>query len=273
MMPHHGHEGHSPGASPLEQIDVMHSQHAFFLVGGHHLFMVHMVNAWMDCHRYQMILKVSLPQDVVVAWREDQRRNPQDWYVVGNLKHNLLSLPDLQRGSVTGFQASLWRSWPKSEGSPSWPWSNERPIVEAFDVTVERVVYFRRLDFNADYPRTASYVLFGKGTECHLNHMPVKQPDYDHVVTLGRAPSWVPPSLLETGIPINFPSIPAVPGGHSCREAVFANPPFAVGQHFVQYGGLDRVWPLEVDRHVFFGSFPFNRSKPGKEWRPCPTDE
>lgn len=268
MMPHH--EGHSPGASPLE-IGAMRSQHAFFLVGDHHLFMVHMLNSWIDCHRYQVVLKVSLPSDVVAEWRRDQRRNPQDWYIVGNLQSDLLSLPDLHRRSVTTFRASLWRSWPKAEGTAHWPWSNEPPVVEDFLVTVERVVYFRRLDFNADYPRTASYVLFGEGTECHLNHQAVKQPDYDHLVTLERAPRWVPASLLEAGIPVNFPDIPAVPGGHSCREALFMNPPFMLGQHFVQYGGVERVWPIEVQRHVFFSTWPFNRSQQDEEWCPCQT--
>src|SRR5690606_24830852 len=140
----------------------------------------------------QMVLRITLPEDVRQAFLEDRRRHPGEWYVVGNLQQNLLSLPDIKRGAVRAFRASLWRGWPGTAGSATWTWANEPPGVSSFEVTVERVVWFRRLDFSEDWPRTASYVLFGEGDEAHINHSPIKQPDYDHLASLSVAPAWLP---------------------------------------------------------------------------------
>lgn len=262
----HGHGGTNPDLVPM-----MESQHACFLVGTQALFLVHMANAWIDCHRYQMVLRVNLPEDVKQQFLEDRQRHPGDWYIVGNLEQNLLSLPDIKLGAVRSYRASLWRGWPTIAGSPSWPWANERPIISSFDVQIERVVWFRRFDFNDDFPRTAGYVLFGEGDEAHINHSPIKQPDYDHVATLSVAPAWLPKKLLEAGVPVNFPAIPAVPGGAACREAVHTSDPIESGTHSVQYGGFGPGRPLEVARTVFFGTWPFNRTDPAgtDRWDPC----
>jgi hypothetical protein len=89
-----------------------------------------------------------------------------------------------------------------------------------------------------------------------------KQPDFDHVATLSGVPPWLPRSLLEAGVPTNFPSIPAVPGGSACREAVHLSNPIANGTHHVQSSGLDLTRPLDVNGTVFFATWPFNRTDP-----------
>lgn len=268
-----GEQAHHCHDAPA-QVSMMHSQHAFFLVGEKHLFLVHMINSWMDCHRYQLVLKVTLDRRAHQAWLEARKAHPSEFFIVGNLASDLISLPDLQRQAKRSFQAGLWIGMPKSEGSASWPWANDPPVCSGFEVTIERVVCFRRLDFNADYPRTPSYFLFGEGDEAHLNHSPVKPPDYDHVASLSAAPDWLPAELLLAGVPVNFPRYPAVPGGHDCREAVFESNPLSDGPEVVQYGGLSPHYSIVIERTVFFGTWPFNRTNPAdpmQEWRPCPA--
>lgn len=272
---HHGEQdtghGHGQGGADPNTVSMMQSQHACFIVGTQALFLVHMANSWIDCHRYQMVLRITIPDDVKQRFLDDRKRHPGEWYIIGNLAENLLSLPDIKRGAVRSFQASLWRGWPANEGSPSWPWADTPPVISTFEVTIDRVVWFRRFDFNEDWPRTAGYVLFGEGDEAHINHSPIKQPDFDHVASLAVAPAWLPKPLLEAGVPINFPTIPAVPGGASCREAVHTSNPIADGTHSVQYGGFGPGRPIEVARTVFFGTWPFNRTDPGgtAPWDPC----
>ncbi len=200
---------------------------------------------------------------------EHRRRHPNDWFIIGNLECNKLRIPDFQLASVREFEASMWMGFPTTTGSEHWPWANEPTVTDNFVVEVKRVVYYRRLDFSQDYPRTASYILFGKGDEAHLNHSPVKQPDYDHVLTLSSPPAWLPDELLQVGVPVNFPSIPAIPGGHSCREALYETAPVNPGREYVQYSGYGPGRQIDIRENVFFGTYPFNRSPPGEAWQPC----
>lgn len=267
--------GHSQPMMDPNSVSMMRSQHACFLVGTQALFLVHMGNAWMDCHRYQMILRITIPEDVKQKFLEDRIRHPGEWYITGNLEQNLLSLPDIKRGVVKSFRASLFRGWPDPMVEGPWPWAKTKPVISSFEVTIDRVVWFRRYDFNEDWPRTSGYVLFGEGDEAHITHSPIKQPDFDHVANLAIAPAWLPKELLEAGVPINFPTIPAVPGGHSCREAVHTQNPIFDGTHSVQYSGYGPPRPIEVARTVFFGTFPFNRVDPASTapWAPCGSTE
>ncbi len=262
---------HDPGqGAPQALVPMMSNQHAFFIVGSQTFFLVHMINTWMDCHRYQVVLRVTLPEASKREFLSDRRQHPHDWYVVGNLESDLIALPNVQRGACTSYQANIWRGWPTNQGSEHWPWANDKPVLaQPFKVNIDRVVYFRRLDFNADYPRTTSYVLFGEGDEAHINHCPVKQPDYDHVASLRSAPDWLPKPLLEAGVPVNFPQIPAVPGGDACREAMHESNPLSDGRGTVQYAGFGPKRPIHIERTVFFGTWPFNRTNQNEPWAPC----
>lgn len=265
MHEHHDHHGH---VTPLHDAVTLHrSQHALFLVGTQHLFLVHMTNMWTECHQYQFIARARVPPDIKERYLEDRNRHPTDWYIVGNDAEDLISLPDIQRGRRTSFKGSLWRGFPKIGGTDDWPWANEPATIAHFDVEVERVVYFRHFDFNFNQPNTLSYLLFGRGDEAHLQHYQVKQPDFDHVLTLSKAPAWLPEEALEAGMHVNFPDIPAVPHGKDCWQGVHCTNPLKDGTHYVQFAGYGPTRPISVDRTVFFDTFPVNKSNPCK----CPN--
>lgn len=261
MESHHAHGQHGDG----DAVTLPLAQHACVIVGIRHLFLVHMTNLWIDCHRYQAILRVKLPADVKQAFLDDRKAHPTEWHIVGNESSDLVSLPDIQRGKRTSFTGSLWRGLPdpKYPGTPDWPWATQPPVIGGFEVQIEHVVYFRRFDFNLNYPNTPTYILFGAGDEAHLHNYQVKQPEYDHVVTLSGAPKWLPPAALEAGVPVNFPDIPASPGGHgTAGRAVHCTDPLSPGTHYVQYGGLGPRRALTVDRTVWFATWPVNEKDP-----------
>jgi hypothetical protein len=259
---HEHHEHHEHAKPNDDAVSLPRSQHAFFVVGTQHLFLVHQTNMWIDCHQYQFIARARIPPDAKQRFLEDRNRHPTDWYIVGNDADDLISLPDIQRGKRTSFTGSIWRGWPKNEGTPHWPWAKDEPIVGHFDVEVERIVHFRHFDFNFNPPNTLSYILFGRGDEAHLQHYQVKQPDFDHVLTLSKAPAWLPEEALEAGMHVNFPDIPAVPGGVDCGQAVHCTNPLKNGTHHVQFAGYGPTRPITVDRTLFFGTFPVNEVDP-----------
>jgi len=270
---------HDHGASGDRVANPPKHQHAFFVVGDKTTFIVHMNNLWMEPHRYQLVLRVKLPPNVKrklkTAKKPKQKLgdNPpnttKDFFVLANTEADGMPVSDLASGRTKKFQASVWRGWPRKEGKEDWPWSNTPEFLEDFPVVVEQVVYFRRLDFSLDYPRTANYILFGHGREAHIAHYVVKQPDFDHVATLAHAPDWLPTELLELAMPINFPAIPAIPGGHACHDAYHLTNPISNGAHQVQLAGVGPTRPIVVERTAFFGTFPINRCHQAQEWRPC----
>lgn len=248
--------------APAETVPYMKMQHALFLLGTEHLFLVHMTNFNFDCHRYQAVFRVEIPAHVRETYFDDRARHPTDWYVVGNTEQDLLNLTEIQRGARTSFRGSLWRCMPERMGSEHWPWKGAPTVAEDFEVEIVRTVYFRRFDFNLNPPNTATYILFGEGSEAHLDHYQVKEPEYDHVLTLSEAPAWLPKELLEAGIPVNFPDIPATPGGALAAGAVHCTDPIPAGTHYVQYGGLGPGRPITVERTVWFCTQIVNSAPP-----------
>ena len=254
------HAHHHHGTS--NDVDVQPHQHAFFLLGTRRLFLVHMGNMWMAPHRYQLVLEVSIPEDARQRFLTDRQAHPNDWYIIGNEAANPFALPVIPRGTISTFIGSIWRGFPTQGGTAHWPWAHTPPVAANFQVTIERVVYYRHLDFNLEYPRTATYVLFGAEDEAYLHHFVTRQPDYDHVVSLTHAPAWLPALLLESGVSVNFPRIPAVPAG---KVPVYTTNPLSPGEHFVQYGGTETELGIGVGQTVFFGTWPINEKDPAQQ--------
>src|SRR5690606_22884250 len=128
-----GNEGAGSGGTAMastgtDQVPVMRSQHAFFVVGTEVLFLVHMLNSWIDCHRYQVVLRVTLPEHVRRKILSDRERHPDEWHIIGNISQELISLPDIHRGVCRSYHAQVWRGWPKQPGTEHWPWANDKPV-------------------------------------------------------------------------------------------------------------------------------------------------
>lgn len=116
-------------------------------------------------------------------------------------------------------------------------------------------MYYRHFDFNLDYPNSLTYLLFGSGEEAHLYHYQTKEPDFDQVLSLAAAPTWLSPMILEAGVHVNVPTLHNIPV--PCSNPLI-NPIYQV-----QYGGGPTQYAISVGRNLWFCT------KITNEYDPC----
>lgn len=241
-------------------------QHAFVMAGTKSVFLCHLTMLHMEAHMYEVVLSATLPDYALEAYQRDQAAHPDRTYFLGNVEEDLMSIPDLITRQRTRFVANIWTGIPDRPVSEGWPWAghDDLILVRNVFVTIDRVVHFRRFDFNQNYPNTLGYIMFGAGQEAFLYHQQTRIPDFDSVVALDAAPTWLSPTLLSMGVPVNFPSFPQQP---SSGAAVYCNHPIKAGPHVVQMGGprpsqedpddpgpLTNGYPITVGRTLWFNT-------------------
>jgi hypothetical protein len=247
-------------------------QHAFVMVGQKTLFLWHLTMLWMEMHEYEVVLRASVTPEARETWEKDARVHSAQTYFLGNLKDDPMAIPDLATGARRSFRASIWAGIPFEHRYPHWPWDGIEPLVADTPVTVERVVAFRHFDLQQNYPESLTYLLFGADKEAHLGHCQTREPDFDEVITLEEAPSWLPPQLLEAGVHVNFPDLPATPV-HCC-------PPLLDEEYMVRYCGQNPkqstshhhtaassaggagLYPLKIGRSLWFSTKVTNVKDP-----------
>lgn len=202
----------------------------------HHLAMFNMKN-----HRYQMILRISMPPDAMEHYRRDQETNSDVTYILGNVADDLMTLPELQTGSRISFLADIFKGLPD-------PHSN--PVIHNVRVAVDRVIYFRPFDEQTEYTRNLSYLLYGAGSEAHLAHFQTKAPDFDNVLDLSTSPDWLPTQQLESVVQIDFPSLKFTPP--------YDVSPLKNSTYQVQFQGLAGLYPLQIEKDLWFDNQVIN---------------
>jgi hypothetical protein len=249
-------------------------RHAFVMAGAKTLYLCHLTMLHMECHMYQVVLRVSLRDDAMAAYLADAAKNPENTYFLGNRADDLMSIPDIGGGTRTNFVGTIWRGIPDRPVSEGWPWAghDELIVLDNVVVTVERVVQYKHFDFNQEYPHTLTYLMFGSGEEAHLYHQQTRIPDFDSVVSLTERPAWLAHNLLAAGVPVNFPAFPSRPSD-GCP--VYCNHPIRTGLHRVQYGGPRPAqedsrepgprtagFPVNVGRTLWFNTKVTNMTDP-----------
>jgi hypothetical protein len=165
----------------------------------------------------------------MAAYRANQK--PHDSFFLGNSPRDLFTIPEINSRARTWFMADIFRGIPNKPEYTEWPWNGVSPVIANVRVTVERVVFYRLFATNMEYPKTLTYVLFGRGDEAHMTNYQTKEPDFDQILSLERVPDWLPERELEAGIVID---VPALPGKVQCTN------PLPKGNEFaVRYRGID----------------------------------
>lgn len=238
-------------------------QHAFALMGSETLFAVHLTQYHCDKHRYQVVLRITLPDTARDEYLRLRTEHPDAgfFFCNGETPEEKFSIPALGAGNI---------SWDSTRGvmhgniffgfrgpktlppPPDWfPWNLDDtiPMIADVAVTVERVVLYRPFSLRDVAPVKASYLVFGKGGEAHMTNLqtgrlltgpddlPLFGLDVDHVMSLERAPDWLDADMLEAGTCISLPAIDR----HDAdgRLIIHAAPPFAEGDGIATlYRGL-----------------------------------
>lgn len=250
---------HDPAGPPISN---MAHQHAFTIVGAQTLFGVHMTQYHTEMHKYQLVLRFSVPAEVAAALREIRARHPRDIFVLANDESDEFNIPSVAAGLKPTFTGNIFQGippfGPEDEKDPHFfPWqlTRVRPVFGKIPVTVEHVVYFRPFSHAEPLPEVAHYLMFGRGAEAHMTDLqtaPVALaadggmlfgPGYDHVLSLAGTPHWIAPDMLEAGIVVTVPSIPL--RGPDGRPHIPCAIPMAEGEAVVlDYRGLPRDPPL-----------------------------
>lgn len=242
----------------LSPSDVSPSQHAFIMLGDKVLFLCHMAMFDHEDHCYQLIVRATLPSFAMDRYREDLREGGSPTYFLGNSKRDELIVPEIASGARRSFSADIFRGAPARPKSEGWPWNGRSGFLVLGDVpvSVDRVLYCRHFDFAEKQPDHLTYVLFGEDDEAHLTHYAVPEPDFDHILSLDRAPEWLPKQKLAMGIHVTFPTLRTDPK-HLCEN------PLTKGQEYaVTYYGQGTRRPIHVGRTWWFSAAIVNRTDP-----------
>lgn len=220
----------------IVDITNMRHQHAFVVVGEAQLFGVHMTQYHCELHKYQVIIKFKIDDDIRQQLAEVRKHAPRDTFVLVNQAgepadelFGEFSIPELANGTVTQFKADIYQGlppFPKEDAAkPHFiPWKADYviPVFADLVVEVEHIVLFRPFAHHYQLPPFATYFLFGKGDEAHMTNLQtaalasspfepeVFGPDYDHVMSLLEAPAWLDKPLLEAGIVVTTPKVQLV---------------------------------------------------------------
>lgn len=259
-------------AEEIPQVENKPHQHAFILVGEKQPFGVHMTQYHCELHKYQIILKLKLPEKEQKEFSKLRQVNPDDTFLLCNAKdpeHSVptpdeirsFCIPDLGSGRVTKFTANIFQgirplSPEEIAADPHFfPWAKKyaHAAIGEFQVEVERIVLFRPFDHLQQLPEYALYFLFGdhKAKEAHMTHLQTASlatgpfepqvfgPDYDHVMSLAEPPEWLKqPAMLEAGIVVSTPIIRLL-DPETGEPTIPAAPPFNAGEPIdVLYRGI-----------------------------------
>lgn len=177
--------------------------HGFFMFGTEVLFASHMPMFTMERHMYQVELRVSLPDEVMDAYRAGVRTAPTAWNFT-NGDTDKLTLPQIKNGGLSSYSVDVYRDYAGSAPVGE-------PVASGVRLTVEEVVHFRHFQFDIPRPEHLTYLLFGRSGEAHLSHYVSRDPDFQHIVTLRSAPAWISSEQLAAGVTISLADIPSLP--------------------------------------------------------------
>jgi len=242
-------------------IDLMPDQHSFVMLGKKTLFLCHLTMFHMQEHMFQIVLRASLPDDAMQTFITDSADHPNETYFLGNSDQDLMTVPSLKTGERCSFIADIFRGIPKEKEYTHWPWRDVKALVASVRTTIDAVVYYRHFDFNLQYPEHPTYVIFGSGAEAHLTHYQVREPDFDHILSLREAPDWLPGWALHSAVHLDFPELQGHP--------VFCATPLENGRSYnVQYAGQPqpddhpKPFTIDVSRTHWFSTKILNTKNP-----------
>jgi hypothetical protein len=218
---HHLDEPLQPDASP--------GYHAFALIGRETLFASHLTMFHMDEHAYQFIIEVELSEPARSALGKLQQDHPTDSFFIANAMpdesigdavDDPMTVAQLAARKRKAFIGNVFHGVPDVHVKKGWPWVGVKPALANVEIEIVRVVHFRQFVYALTPPPKLLYLLFCAGKEAHMANVQTRYPDFDHVLTLREAPSWLDETMLRAGVQVEIQDIPRIdPAGARARCA------------------------------------------------------
>jgi hypothetical protein len=182
--------------------------HGMFVVGEKTLFLIHMPMFTNEKHMYQVVLRAHMSDEAMALYRKLRAANPSKPYNLINVDADKFTLPDLKAGKVRSFQATMFDGYSNDDGGTPGP-----VLADNIPVSIDDVVVFQHFNFGVDRPANLIYTVFGQGDETHMSHIISRDPDFQHIVTLSAPPPGFSAPQIESGVELNFTTLPSSPIG------------------------------------------------------------
>lgn len=199
-------------------------QHGMFMMGHDTLFLSHMPMFTTDKHMYQVVLRASLPAEIMAEYQALRRANPDKPYNLINISGNSFTLPQIKSGEVTSYNVTVFDGYSNAGGGTPGP-----VLWDKVALKIEEVVLFRHFNFSISRPDTLNYTVFGRGDEAHMTHYIARDPSFQHIISLAEPPEWLSEAQLRSGTELNFADLPSEPIG--CKS------PLTLDQYKVRLQG------------------------------------
>ena len=243
------------------RVDEMPTQHAFIMMGRQTLFISHLTMYGMEEHNFQIVLQARLPSEAMRQYCEDRKAHVNNTYFLGNSPSDLFTVPDMSSGLRTSFVADIFRGMPQLKKYESWPWADQTPVIRGVPLEIERVVYFRHLSMTFEAPTTITYMLFGAGNEAHMTNYQTKIPDFDQVISLAEAPSWLTSTQLRSGVHVSS-NAQRTANTIPCADPLPTSNETTSADYMVKYRGTEPDRPIKLGYHHWFCTKVCNDPEP-----------
>ena len=187
------------GASAEDEASV----HGMLIVGEQTVFLSHLP-MFGSPHDYQVILEAAFSKpnsDPQADYFSDRKRTGTKIYTLEPERFVLSRLAG--DAPLRSFKANIYRG--HFERFANQRAKDAARIAQSVEVTVTRVVHFRKFDLTAAKPAQLEYLLFGKSAELFLAHLITKPPDFDQILSVKTPNNKFTDEELSRGAPIVFP--------------------------------------------------------------------
>jgi hypothetical protein len=191
-------------------------------------------------HRYQAILEVTFAKQE--GYAKDRREHRMT--NIYTLTPEIFVLPELvsldpQHKPLRSFNAkAIFRGHLEREDGV--------PILQDVEVSVKRVVHFRKFDPQAQKAPQLEYLLFGQGQELFLAHVITAPPDFDQLLAVKVTDHEFPNEELAKGVPVAFPGTTNAPASRLREKQRVA------GEMKVDNAPTPKTIQIEINREFYF---------------------
>jgi plastocyanin len=190
------------------------SEHSMVVLGRDpNGFFLHHIALFNDSnHFYHVTLEAKLEDPAAQKAYQDYRDKHGDSLSI--LDPELFVLTEIQSGKRKSFKANFHHL----------KWQSAIDGLQGVNVSIARVIQFRKYNPTEAYPDRLTYQLFGNGKEAFMAHQVTAAPSFQQVVKLKAPPDFLTSSLMSSSPLVVIPTkqLSASPS-RMIRSAVLSN--------------------------------------------------